>query len=590
MFLRHKICRKDGKEHRAWSVVENWRVEGGRVVQRQVLYLGEINDSQRASWSRAIEAFDEGGRSTQIALFPEDRVAPALDCDVVSIRLSEMRLRRPRQWGACWLAMVLWDQLRLDEFWEKALPPSREGTNWLNILKTLASYQLISPGSEWRLHRQWFDESAMGDLLGEDFALVLPNNLYRCLDKLTEHKQGLFTFLRERWKDLFQADFEVLLYDLTSTYFECDPPDEGKRKFGYSRDKRSDCVQVVIALIITPDGLPLAYEVMDGNTSDKTTLKAFLTKIEAQYGAAKRTWVMDRGVPTEEVLAEMRGWSTPIHYLVGTPRGRLTKMEKALAAKPWEDVRGSVRVKLIEDGEETYVLARSEARREKEQAMRRRRLRKLIKRLRELQRQDLTRDDLLLKLGAAKKEAGKAYGLMTIHTPTKDQPVTPQTFHFAINRKKLRAARRREGGYLLRTNINGDDPGHLWRLYLQLVEIEQAFKELKNDLSVRPIHHQLETRIEAHIFVAFLAYCLMVTLKRRLKALAPGLTPKAALEKLATIQMIDVELPTTDGRTITLSRHTEPENDHLLLLQRLKLELPQQPPPKITAATAAKAA
>ena len=220
-----------------WSRTDACRA--ARVVQRQVLYLGEINDSQRASWSRAIEAFDEGGRSTQIALFPEDRVAPALDCDVVSIRLSQMRLRRPRQWGACWLAMVLWDQLRLDEFWAKALPPSREGTSWLNILKTLASYQLISPGSEWRLHRQWFDESAMGDLLGEDAALVLPNNLYRCLDKLVAHKKALFTFLRERWKDLFQADFEVLLYDLTSTYFECDPPDEGKRKFGYSRDKRS---------------------------------------------------------------------------------------------------------------------------------------------------------------------------------------------------------------------------------------------------------------------------------------------------------------------------------------------------------------
>ena len=590
MFLRHKICRKDGKEHRTWSVVENRRVHNGRVVQRQVLYLGEINDSQRASWSRAIEALDEGGRSTQIALFPEDRVAPALDCDVVSIRLSEMRLRRPRQWGACWLAMVLWNQLRLDEFWAQALPPSREGTSWLNILKTLASYQLISPGSEWRLHRQWFDESAMGDLLGEDAALALPNNLYRCLDKLTEHKKALFTFLRERWKDLFQADFEVLLYDLTSTYFECDPPEDGKRKFGYSRDKRSDCVQVVIALIVTPDGFPLAYEVMDGNTSDKTTLKAFLARIEAQYGAGKRTWVMDRGIPTEEVLAEMRGSSTPIHYLVGTPRGRLTKMDKALAAKPWQDVRESVRVKLIEDGEETYVLARSEARREKEQAMRRRRLRKLIKRLRELQRQDLTRDELLLKLGAAKKEAGRAYGLLAIHTPKKDQPVTPQTFHFKLDRKKLRAARRREGGYLLRSNIKGDDPGHLWRLYLQLVEIEQAFKELKNDLSVRPIHHQLETRIEAHIFVAFLAYCLMVTLKQRLKALAPGLTPRAALEKLAAIQIIDVELPTTDGRTVLLSRHTEPETDHLLLLQRLKIELPEQPPPKIAAATDAKAA
>jgi len=454
----------------------------------------------------------------------------------------------------------------------------------------LASYRLISPGSEWRLHRHWFEQSAMGDLLGEDIGLVQPNTLYRCLDKLIAHKQTLFGFLRERWKDLFGADFEILLYDLTSTYFECDPPDAGKRKFGYSRDKRSDCVQVVIALIVTPDGFPLAYEVMDGNTSDKTTLRAFLAKIEAQYGKAQRTWVMDRGIPTEEVLADMRASPTPIHYLVGTPRGRLTKLEKLLAAKPWEDVRDSVRVKLVEQGDETYVLARSDGRRDKEQAMRQRRLRKLIKRLRELQHQDLTRDDLLLKLGAAKKEAGKAYGLLTIHTPTKDQPVTPQTFHFTLDRKKLRAARRREGSYLLRSNIKGDDPGKLWRLYLQLVEIEQAFKELKNDLSIRPIHHQLETRIEAHIFVAFLAYCLMVTLKRRLKPLAPGLTPRAVLEKLAVIQMIDVELPTTDGRTVILSRYSEPEPDQRLLLQSLKLDLPDQPPPKITAATSHQAA
>jgi transposase len=582
MFLRCKIRRKDGKEHRAWSVVENRRVHDGRVVQRQVLYLGEINDSQRSQWSKAIEVFDESaGQSKQIALFPEDRRAPALACDVVSIRLSAMRLRRPRQWGACWMSALLWEQLRLDEFWSAALPPSREGTSWLNILKTLVSYQFISPGSEWRLHRHWFEHSAMGDLLGEDIALVQPNNLYRCLDKLTAHKQSMFTFLSERWKDLFQADFEVLLYDLTSTYFECDPPSDGKRKFGYSRDKRSDCVQVVIALIITPDGFPLAYEVMDGNTSDKTTLKDFLNKIEKQYGKANRTWVMDRGIPTEEVLTEMRNSEEPIHYLVGTPRGRLTRLEKAFLSKPWEDVRQSVQVKLVEHDNETYVLARSQDRRHKERSMRQRRLRKLIRRLRELQRQDLTRDELLLKLGGAKKEAGKAYGLLDIHTPKKDQPVTSETFHFTLDRKKLRQVRRREGGYLLRSNIKSDDPGDLWRMYLQLVEIEQAFKELKNDLSIRPIYHQLETRIEAHIFVAFLAYCLQVALKQRLKALAPGLTARAVLEKLAAMQMIDVELPTTDNRLIVLSRYTEPEKDQLLLLQQLKLQLPAQPPPKI---------
>ena len=583
MFLRCKIRRKDGKEHRSWSVVENRRVRGGRVVQRHVLYLGEINNSQRAAWARAIEIFDDRGGAKQIALFPEDRVAPALSCDVVSIRLAGMRLRRPRQWGACWLAMLLWDQLRLDDFWRPFLPLSREGTDWLNVLKTLVAYRLIDPGSEWRLHRHWFEHSAMGDLLGEDAALVQPNTLYRCLDLLLVHKARLFTFLRERWKDMFEADFDVLLYDLTSTYFECDPPETGKRKHGYSRDKRPDCVQVVIALVVMPAGFPLAYEVMDGNTSDKTTLKAFLSKIETQYGRARRTWVMDRGIPTEDVLAEMRNAPTPIRYLVGTPRGRLTTLEKALAGKPWQDVRDSVRVKLVEDGDETYVLARSEGRREKEQGIRRRRLRKLVKRLRQLQGQTLTRDELLLKLGAAKKEAGKAYGLLTIKTPAKDEPVTPQTFRFSLDRKKLREARRREGGYLLRSNIAADDPGHLWSLYLHLVEIEQVFKELKSDLAIRPIHHQLDNRIEAHIFVAFLAYCLMVTLKQRLKALAPGLTPRAVLEKLAAIQMIDVELPTTDGRTIVLSRHTEPGDDHRLMLQRLKLDLPAQPPPKIMA-------
>jgi transposase len=584
MFLRQKIRRKDGKEHRAWSVVENRRLHDGRVAQRQVFYLGEINDSQKAAWSKAIEIFDEdAAQSKQIALFPEDRAPPILDCDVVSIRLSEMRLRRPRQWGACWLAMLLWDQLRLDAFWAPLLAPSREGTNWRNVLKTLVAYQLISPGSEWRLHRHWFETSAMGDLLGEDIALVQASTLYRCLDKLTKHKQALFSYLQERWTDMFGADFEVLLYDLTSTYFECDPPEEGKRKFGYSRDKRSDCVQVVIALIVTPQGFPLAYEVMDGNTSDKTTLNAFLAKIENQYGKAKRIWVMDRGIPTEEVLAEMRAADPPVQYLVGTPRGRLTTLEKAFLAKPWEEARASVRVKLVEHENETYVLAQSDGRRAKERAMRRRRLRKLIRRLHELQQQHLTRDELLMKLGAAKKEAGRAYGLMAIETPTKDQPVTAETFRFALDRKKLRQALRREGSYLLRSNINGGAPEQLWRMYLQLVEIEQAFKELKGDLSIRPVYHQLHRRIEAHIFVAFLAYCLQVTLKQRLKALAPGLTPRAVLEKFAAMQMIDVELPTTDGRLIVLSRYTEPEDDQRLLLHRLQLQLPGQPPPKIAA-------
>jgi transposase len=584
MFLRHKRRRKDGKEHRYWSIVENRRVAGGRTVQRHVLYLGEINDSQRAAWCQTIEAFDESGQQArQIALFPEDRTAPALACDIVHVRLSGLRLRRPRQWGACWLACHLWDQLRLDEFWSPLLPASRQGTRWLNVLKTLVVYRLVDPGSEWRLHRQWFEQSAIGDLLGEEFDLVAKDTLYRCLDKLLSHKTDLFSFLQQRWKTLFQAEFEVLLYDLTSTYFECDPPDSGKRRFGYSRDKRSDCVQVVIALIVTPDGFPLAYEVMPGNTSDKTTLRDFIKRIEAQYGKVGRTWVMDRGIPTEEVLAEMRASETPIRYLVGTPRGRLTQLQQAFLTKPWEQVRDAVHVKLVEQDGELYVLARSDARRGKEQAMRRRRLKKLIKRLHELRQQTLSRDQLLIKLGSARKEAGPAaWRIVTIQLPDKEQAVTPETFGFRLNWQKLREARRREGSYLLRSNVTGSDPAQLWGFYLQLTEVEQAFKELKGDLALRPIYHQSDARIEAHIFVAFMAYCLQVTLKQRLRSLAPGLTPRTVLDKMAAIQMVDVHLPTTDGRAVMLSRYTEPEADQAILLQQLKIRLPAQPPPRIT--------
>ncbi len=325
MFLRSKTRKKDGKEHRYWSVVENRRVADGRVVQRHVLYLGEINDVQRAAWCRSIAVFDEDtGTATQLALFPEDRPAPELACAVVQVKLSGLQLRRPRQWGACWLACGLWDLLQLDTFWQPRLPPSRKGTCWLNVLKTLVAYRLIDPGSECRLHRHGFDHSALGDLLGEDFAIAHSYTRYCCLDHLVAHQQALFSYLQERWRIRFEARFDILLYDLTSTYFECDPPEHGQRKFGYNRDKRSDSVQVVIALIVTPDGFPLAYEVLAGNTLDKQTLTDALAKIEAQYGKADRIWVMDRGIPTEATLALMRASDPPVHYLVGTPKGRLT--------------------------------------------------------------------------------------------------------------------------------------------------------------------------------------------------------------------------------------------------------------------------
>jgi len=582
MFLRFNRRLKDGKEHRYWNIVESKRCAGGKVVQRQVLYLGEINDGQREAWCRAIEAFDEGaGRYTQLALFPADRAVPAhAQGHGVQVRLDAMELHRPRQWGACWLACQLYEQLGLNRLWADRLPDSREGTCWRHILQTLVCYRLIDPGSEWRLHRLWFEQSAMADLLGVDDALVEKNALYRCLDKLLEHKTALFSHLRQRWQDLFGVRFEVLLYDLTSTYFESPPPeDEGdKRRHGYSRDKRNDCVQVVIALIVTPEGFPLAYEVLPGNTADCTTLRAFLRRIEAQYGKAERIWVMDRGIPTEEVLAEMRQADPPVFYLVGTPKGRLSKFEQALLALPWQAVRAGVEVKLLPQPSELYVLAQSRARIDKERAMRRRKLKWLWARLKQIAGMRLGREELLMKLGAARAKARVAWRLI-------DVDVAPDraAFSFALNRNKLRQARRREGCYLLRTNLCGRDPIQLWQFYIQLVEVEAAFKNLKDDLQLRPIFHQLEYRIEAHILVAFLAYCLHVTLRAKLKPLAPGLTPRAVLDKFAAIQMLDVHFPTTDGRTLILTRYTELNAEQKLLVRQLKLDLPPQPPPRITA-------
>ncbi len=579
MYLKCNRRKKDGKEHRYWSIVESHRVSGGKTIKKEVLYLGEINSTQREAWRRTIKVLGQGKKkkAVQLSLFPNDRGVPVDDDTVVQVKLNELELKRPRQFGACWLADRLWHQLHLEQFWGNRLPRSRKGTNWVNVLKTSTAYHLISGGSEWQLHRQWYTNSAMSDLLGED-GVIQKDKLYRCLDKLVEHKTELFQHLRKRWERMFDAHYDVLLYELTSTYFECDPPEEGKRKYGYSRDHRGDCVQVVIALVITPEGFPLAYEVMPGNTRDSATLRKFLDRIERDHGKVNRTWIMDRGIPTEEVLAEMREAGT--NYLVGTPKGKLTSLEKSFQEKPWQKVRDSVSVKLHKAEDEFYVLVESEKRVCKEQSMRRRRLKKFWKRLvaiREMKR--INRDQLLMKVGAAKKDAGRTAGLIKLDLPKIGEPINEKTFRFEINKRKMKAWRRKEGRYLLRSNMVNDDPALLWSYYLRLTEVEQAFKELKSDLAVRPIYHSTEKRIEAHIFMAFMAYCLMVTLKNLLRRKASGLTPRAVLEKMAEIQMVDVHLPTEERQVIVLPRYTSPGKDHKLILQLLDLNLPKQPTP-----------
>ena len=588
MFLRCHARKKNGKAHRYWSVVENRRSASGGTTQRQVLYLGEINDSQHAAWRRTLEVFDESkGASCQLSLFPADRPIPADAINAIGIDLTQMKLHRARSFGDCWLALSLWRELGLDQFWGERLGSERGAVEWSKVLTILTINRLCKPGSEFAVHRRWFLSSAMDELLGVDFAAADKDRLYRCLDRIGPHKDELFKFLVGRWKTLFDAQFDVLLYDLTSTYFEGLCEGIPKAKHGYSRDGRGDCRQVVIALVVTADGFPLAYEVLAGNTLDHSTLKEFLVKIESMYGKARRVWVMDRGIPTKEQLERMR--NEGIGYLVGTPKAMLDKMEQSLTDQPWQAVHEGMKVKLIERDGELYVLAQSQQRRAKENAMRRRKLKALVHGINRLKRRRISRDRLIEKLAVLRKDAGNVARFITTRKPRADEPVNRQTFVCSFDRAGWRRAMDRDGSYILRGWIPWEDwprdldrqAPTLWAWYMQLVQVEQAFRTLKSDLDLRPIYHQVQPRVEAHILVAFLGYCLSVTLRARLRRAAPGLTTPEALACLSAIVMVDVEIPTTDGRRLILPRYTEPEDDQRLLLDKLGLTLPPQPPPRI---------
>jgi len=387
MFVRYNTRKKDGKEHRYWSVVENRRLRVGHTTQRTALYLGEINDTQQAAWRKSLDVVNEVNQLTeQICLFPEDRQIPADVLNGLKVKLSELTLQHPRAFGDCWLGCRLWDELGLGPFWRGRLPEGRAEVPWFKVLELLTVRQLVAPGSKWHLHRRWFLSSAMDQLLEEDFTVAAKNRLYECLDRLDQHRAALFSHSQGRWKDLFGATYDLLLYDLTSTYFEGEMEQAPKAKHGYSRDKRSDCRQVVIAVVLSAEGFPLAYEIMPGNTSDRTTLKLFLQKIQTQYGQARRVWVMDRGIPTEETLEQMRQSDPPVGYLVGTPRARWDQFKDQIQNLPWQKLRDTIEVKLLCQEEEVYVLAQSEGRRQKETAIRRRKLARLLGTLRGLRR------------------------------------------------------------------------------------------------------------------------------------------------------------------------------------------------------------
>jgi len=580
MFLRSYKRKKNGKWHKYFSVVENRRVANGKTVQRTVLYLGEITSSQEDTWRKTLEVFDaDSGKRQQKLLFVDNAATAECDVDSIKVKLSQMQLCRPRSFGDCWLGCELWQKLRLDEFWADRLDDSRSDISWAKVLKLLVVNRLIYPGSEFYIHRQWFDKTAMDELLNSDYRIAAKDRLYRCLDRILEHKEDLCKHLKSRWEDMFGIEFDVLLYDLTSTYFEGLCEQNSKARFGYSRDKRSDCRQVVIALIVTPEGFPIGYEVLPGNTLDKTTLRFFLKKIEFMYGKARRVWVMDRGIPTEETLSQMRDEN--IQYLVGTPRAMLNKFEDRLVELDWKQANDNVVVKLLAQDNELYVLAKSKDRRAKERAIRKYKLRKYLQGLAKLRKSCRNRDKLLERLGALKQQAGRSIKCVDLTIPPQGRRVTPENFSYSLNRETYKKMILRDGMYLLRTNLTETKPDVIWERYVLLTQVEAAFKSLKSDLAVRPVYHQLEHRVEAHIFVAFLAYCLMTTLRQKLRYYAPGLTGRDVLDKLSAIMMIDVRIPTTDGRILEMRRHSQPELEQRIILDKLKMNLPKQPPPKV---------
>jgi hypothetical protein len=469
MFLRSYKRKKNGKQHEYFSVVENRRVAHDKTVQRTVLYLGEITTTQEDTWRKTLEVFDEDtGKTQQKFLFADHGAIEECDIDSIKVMLSQMQLYRPRSFGNCWLVCQLWQKLGLDEFWLQRSDNSPSDIPWSKVIKLLVVNRLIHPGSEFYIHRQWFDKTAMDELLNTDYRIASKDRLYRCLDRILDHKQDLCRHLKRRWEDMFGIEFDVLLYDLTSTYFEGLCQQNPKARFGYSRDKRSDCRQVVIALIVTPEGFPIGYEVLPGNTLDKTTLRFFLKKIESVYGKARRVWVMDRGIPTEEVLSQMR--EENIQYLVGAPRATLAKLEGKLLDLDWKQANDNVLVKLLAEDNELYVLAKSNDRKAKERAIRRYKLRRYLSGLAKLRKGCRNRDRLMEGLGALKQQAGKSVKCVDITIPPQGSRVTPDNFTYRLNRNTYRKMLLRDGTYLLRTNSAETEPDVIWQRYVLLTQ------------------------------------------------------------------------------------------------------------------------
>jgi transposase len=590
MFLRHNRRSKDGKDHIYWSLVETVRTPDG-PRQRSLCYLGELNSSAQTRWLKTIEVFNEQGETQQLKLFPSQVEPPPDDPQVARVLLNKVRLERTRQFGSCWLGLELWRRLELDRFFEQSIDEHDADVPWSRVAAVLTINRLCAPGSELAIEERWYPSTALDDLLGIEEGKINDTRLYRCLDRILPHKTKLERHLKHRYGELFGAEFDVLLYDLTSTYVEGAAEKNPMMRRGYSRDHRPDCEQMVIALIVNSEGFPFSYETLDGNRADVSTMETILRLVERKYGRARRIWVFDRGIVSEENLAAIRRRGG--QYLVGTPRSQMKPYEEELLKDDWARVRPDVEVKkvVIPQGEETYILCRTAGRKEKEKAIRHRfstRMEEALKRLaRTIETGRLKdRNKMERRLGRMQARHSQVNDLYEI-----DLRDTPEGVRLYWQIKEDRKLWRglREGAYMLRTNLQAGTAEELWSRYMQLTEAEASFRALKSELSIRPLFHQKEPRVKAHVMVAFLGYALWVTLKHLLKR-RPAIQPQSstsgaenaqplsvmkALALLSTLQSADIVLPTTDGREIRLRRITEPTAEQKSLLQQLGINLPE---------------
>ena len=591
MFLRPNHRNKDGKEHTYWTLVESVRTPDG-PRQRTLCHLGELNGSDHARWLRTIEVFNEQGEVQQLKLFPSHMELPADDSQVARVLINRVRLERTRQFGACYLGLELWRRLELDHFFEQTIDDDPADVPWSRVAALLAINRLCAPGSELAIEQRWYPSTALDDLLGIEDGKINDTRLYRCLDRILPHKTKLERHLKDRYGALFGAEFDVLLYDLTSTYVEGKAEKNPMVRRGYSRDHRPDCEQLVVALIVNREGLPFSYETFDGNRADVSTMEAILRMVERKYGKARRIWVMDRGIVSEENLAAIRKRGG--HYLVGTPRSQMKQFEAELLKDDWTRVRPEVEVKkvAITQREETYILCRTASRKEKEKSIRNRFSSSMETALKGLEKAVALgrlkdRNKMERRLGKIQARHPSVNDLYEVSFRDTAEGVR-LSWQMKEDRKSWRESR--EGAYLLRTNLQAETAEELWSKYMQLTEAEASFRALKSELSIRPLFHQLEPRVKAHVMVAFLGYALWVTLKQLLKrraAIMPKpsasgvddaqpLSPMKALALLSTLQSADIVLPTTDGREIRLRRITEPTAEQKSLLYQLQLSLPDR--------------